>query len=294
MSLKATTTVLAITSLFASGIAGAWTTITPIPFDTDGAIKNMSVKAKGFGDPDFGGQAWAMHGKWGTFNATKGRKVTITISNPQSCTTANSVTTCTGPVNGFHPAVTTWKRPQGTYSYTVGTGAGKITKTVALTDAKYVPDHNFTPTQSYISTGKSQNHVQDASSSTNPAIASAFYKSGSALIRPGYDTATTPTEADQVLLEDGTTLIGLPRMLHVKSAWDADKATTVWNKLNSDPNLVIARDGVAGKVILTFIPDQTTSYEFFVGGWNPDDSIKTANPFAQVDVKVEGLASTPL
>jgi hypothetical protein len=254
---------MALTGLLAGNPAGAWTTISPVDFNAQSSAI-MNIRSKSFSDEAFGHQAWAMHGKWGVLNAVKGKSYTIMVDG-----SANA---------GLHPAVALWKRPIGTpeqpYRYFDGSAWVEVTN---LTPAKNVPDHNFFPVQSYINSGKSQQHVMESgggsggptvsrtiNGTTIEAPTSAFWK---AALRPGAEvTANTG-----VLLEDGQTDIGMARMLFVGAAYDADGASKIWNVLNVNPALMQQKDGVPGKVSLKFTADETAQYEFFVGGMNPDN-----------------------
>lgn len=252
--------------LAASTTANAWTTITPVAFTKDSSTAVMNIKSKSFSDPAFGHQAWAMHGKWGILNAEKGKRYTITVDG--------------SAVPGLHPAISAWKRPIG----------------ANLAEAKYVPDHNFFPAQSYINSGKSQQHVMESGGGTgndvitrkiNGADVSGpikdFWK---AALRPGAEV----TEATGVLLEDGKTDIGFPRMLFVGAAYDVDGASPM-DSLNVNPALDLQRDGRKGRVTLTFRADETAQYEFFVGAMNPDQSHTVA--FNDVNVSVGFPMSFP-
>lgn len=262
-----------------AGSAGAWTSIdeptdlilgTAVKLctglgDVSGDCKTTSPTA--FGDPSFGGQAWSHTGRWGKFEATKGKKVSITV---EAWTDANM----TAYVPGYHPAITVWKRPIGSITNPT---TGAVTP---LTNAKYAPDHFFAPTQSYLETGQSQNKVQSSSASATPNLpalaAATFGAANKTLIRPGNTVAgVAVTAADQVFLEDDQTMIGFPRMIFAKAAWDADGAQAFVNPLNVWPGLVIHKDKKQGKVTLDFIPDETAQYEIFVGGYFPDVGVTT-------------------
>jgi len=306
----------AIAGLLGATSANAWTTVSPKAFSAAIPSYTMAFRVKSFGDPAFGGQAWAMHGDWGTLTATKGTPVTITVD-------ASAVT-------GLHPAVTVWKRPVGTvaqpYSYYNGPknvyqkdASGNFVKDASgnkipanlvqvtnLAPATTVPDHNFTPTQSYIETGASQQHIQGVSFAMGPG--SCTDGSGVTCVSETKDVGTNagitaknvefwtaakrgtnPTAASPVLLENGATEIGFPRMLHVRSAWDADGAATIWNQLNRDPLLVQQKDGNVGKVSVTFTPNESVQYEFFVGGLNPDAAIASSVVKQNATVTVTGV-----
>lgn len=268
-----------------AGSAVAWTAVVPEPLVLGEAVKLCDglgavsgdcklTATTSFGDPSFGGQAWAHTGRWGKFNATKGKKVSITV---EAWTDANM----TAYVPGYHPAITVWKRPIGTITNPT---TGAVTP---LADVKYVPDHFFSPTLSYQETGQSQNHVQGSSTGATPNLpalaAATFGKANTTLIRPGNTAAgLSVTAADQVFSEDAQTLIGFPRMIFAKAAWDADGAQAFVNPLNVWPGLVIHKDKKQGKVTLDFIPDETAQYEIFVGGYNPD---ATTTPAAVLTAK---------
>lgn len=254
----------ALAGLLAGNPASAWTTISPASFSDASTTAVMKIRSKSFSDEAFGHQAWAMHGKWGVFNAVKGKTYTIIVDG-----SANP---------GLHPALALYKRPIGTpeqpYRYYDGSAWVEITN---LTPAKNVPDHNFFPVQSYINSGKSQQHVMESGGGgggpevtrkiggvdvTGPSTD--FWK---AALRPGAEvTANTG-----ILLEDGKTDIGMARMLFVGAAYDADGASKIWNALNVNPALMQQKDGVPGKVTYRFTADESVQYEFFVGGMNPDN-----------------------
>jgi hypothetical protein len=266
-----------ITGLLAASTANAWTTVTPVNFTLNDAPEVMSIRAASFSDPRFGYQGWAMHGKWGVFNATKGKTYKVTVdgrSNP-----------------GLHPAVAVWKRPIGTpeqpYVYPDGS---KVTN---LTPANRVPDHNFFPVQSYINSGKSQRHVMESgggsgcTTSWTRTIAGTsvtatpcdFWKA--ALLPNAEVTATTG-----LLLEDGSTDIGMARMLFAKAVYDADRAKSLRDySLNVNPALEQERDGRPGFLTMEFRADETAQYQIFVGGMNPDDGVDV-NAFMPVQVTV--------
>ena len=234
-----------------------------------------------------------MHGKWATFTAKAGQQVTLTVDG-------------TAAVAGFHPAVTIWKRPVGTVDSPYIYKEGGIFKTVTnLTPAMYVPDHNFTATQSYINSAATQQHNQEASggSCTNSDTLTCALQTRT--IIDSNDTPVTitaksvafwnaakrdaPTTGDVgVLLENGTTDIGLPRMIRAASVADGDGAPKIFNKLNVDPNLRVVKDGVAGKVTAIFTPNESVQYQVFVGGWNPNAAAELNN---NVDVTIMGAAN---
>ena len=318
--LKTSLITVAVTGLLAASSANAWTTISPVEFNVASQSAVMSIRSKSFSDPAFGYQGWAMHGKWGVLNAVKGKSYTITVSPSSVDASGNAVT----PVAGLHPAVAVYKRPIGTvanpYVYYEGAKTGfqkdasgnwvkdgsgnRVPNSVAnkreltnLTEAKYVPDHNFFPVQSYINSGRSQNHVMESGGgSGGPTVTktingtdvtaplSAFWK---AALRPtsgaGAIDATTG-----VLLEDGATDIGFPRMLFAIAGYDADaNETTIWNKLDVNPALRALKGDGSGNVAVTFKANEDAQYEFFVGGINPDAAANTSTPYP-VNVAVTG------
>ena len=265
---------VALMSLAFAGSAGAWTAVGPAAIPTSGVAVKLCdglgaasgdcklTSNASFGDPSFGGQAWAHTGRWAVFNAKKGKKVTITI---EAWTDAN----LSAYVDGYHPAVSVWKRPIGSIT-NPSTGVS-----TPLTDAKYVPDHFFSPTQSYLETGQTQNHVQASSTSATPNLpalaAATFGTSNKTLVRPGNTAAgVSVTAANQVFLEDDVTLIGFPRMIFAGAAWDADGVNAFVNPINVWPGLQIKKDKKSAKVVMTFIPDETAQYELFAGGYNPN------------------------
>ena len=267
----------AITGLLAASTASAWTTVSPASLKVGGAAEEMTIRAASFSDPKFGYQGWAMHGKWGVFNAERGRVYLIGVDGRSQA--------------GLHPAVTVWKRPIGTpeqpYFYPDGTSVTN------LTPANRVPDHNFFPVQSYINSGKSQQHVlesgggsgcttnwtRDIAGTSVTATPCDFWK---AALRPSADV----TENTGLLLEDGSTDIGMARMLFVEAAYDADGAPSLRdNSLNVNPSLEQQRDGKPGFVTLKFKADETAQYQIFVGGMNPNPGVPT-NVFMPVSVRV--------
>jgi hypothetical protein len=319
----------AISGLLAASSANAWmNNITVTPFASGDAAKTMTIRVKSYGDPAFGGQAWSMHGRWGTFNAVKGTPVTIeVVTGAPKDASGNIVKDASGndlPVGSIHPAVTVWKRPIGTvaqpYSYYNGPKnvyqkdasgnflkdasgnkvPANLVKLTNLSTADYVPDHDFDPTASYIETGKSQNHNQGTSGAgcTDGAVPCATMTktidgtSVTAKVASFWAQArraTSPGEGTTVLAEDGTTDIGFPRMLHVRSVFDADGVDTkYWNPLHRDPLLALQKDLTPGKVTLTFTPNESTQYEFFVGGLNPDSRIAGNTVFQPAQVTVSG------
>ena len=320
--LKTSLITAAVTGLLAASSANAWTTITPVEFNVASQTAVMSIRSKSFSDPAFGYQGWAMHGKWGVLNAVKGKSYTITVSPSSVDASGNAVT----PVAGLHPAVAVYKRPIGTvanpYVYYEGAKTGfqkdasgnwvkdasgnRVPNSVAnkreltnLTEAKYVPDHNFFPVQSYINSGRSQNHVMESgptAGTSGPTVTktingtdvtaplTAFWR---AALRPtsgaGAIDATTG-----VLLEDGATDIGFPRMLFAIAGYDADaNETTIWNKLDVNPALRALKGDGSGNVAVTLKANEDAQYEFFVGGINPDAAANTST-FYPVNVAVTG------
>lgn len=265
----------AFTGMFAVSTANAWTTINPVSFTVNGGTEVMSIRPASFSDPKFGYQGWAMHGKWGVLNAEKGRTYRVIVdgrNNP-----------------GLHPAVAVWKRPIGTPAQPYMYPNGAIVTN--LTPANRVPDHNFFPVQSYINSGKSQQHVmesgggsgcttswtRDIAGTSITATPCDFWK---AALRPGAEV----TADTGILLEDGSTDIGVARMLFAEAVYDADKAPSLRdNSLNVNPALEQQRDGKAGFVTATFRADETAQYQFFVGGMNPDAGVDTAK-FMDVSV----------
>ena len=278
----------AIVAVMAADAANAWTTVSPTAL-TNGTPATLSVRKLSFSDPTFGYQAWAMHGKWATFTAVAGQQITLTVDG--SAATA-----------GFHPAVTIWKRPIGTPAAPYKYKGGEMTN---LTPAMYVPDHNFGGTQSYINSAATQQHNQEASSGSCTDSADLTCALQTRTITDSTGTPVTitaksvafwnaakrdapTTGAMGVLLEDGTTDIGLPRMIRATSVADGDGAAAITNKLNSDPNLKVIKDGVAGKVTAYFVPNESVQYQVFVGGWNPGASADLNNT---VNVTIDGAAN---
>ncbi len=268
----------AVTGLFAASAANAWTTVSPVSFSPNGPVEIMSIRPASFSDPRFGYQGWAMHGKWGVLNANKGKTYKIIVdgrSNP-----------------GLHPAVAVWKRPIGTpdqpYLYPDGS---KVTN---LTPANRVPDHNFFPVQSYISSGRSQQHAMESTANNNcttqwtktiggNSVTAACHEFWKAALRPGAEV----TETTGILLEDGSTDIGMARMLFAKAVYDADRSKSLSNySLNVNPELEQERDGKSGYLTLEFRADETAQYQFFVGGMNPDDGVDV-NAFVPVKVTLQ-------
>jgi hypothetical protein len=237
----------------------------------------MTVRAASFSDPKFGYQGWAMHGKWGVFNAERGRTYHISVDGR-------------GQI-GLHPAVAVWKRPIGTaeqpYVYPDGT---VVTN---LTPANRVPDHNFFPVQSYINSGRSQQHAMESTANNNCTtqwtrtiggnnVTAQCHEFWKAALRPAADV----TENTGLLLEDGSTDIGMARMLFVDAAYDTDGAPSLRdNSLNVNPALEQQRDGKPGFVTLKFKADETAQYQIFVGGMNPNPGVAT-DVFMPVSVRV--------
>jgi Copper(I)-binding protein CorA len=256
-----------ISGLLAASTANAWTTVSPVSFAVNGATEVMTVRAASFSDPKFGYQGWAMHGKWGVFSAEKGRTYRVIVdgrNNP-----------------GLHPAVAVWKRPIGTpqQPYLYPNGA-TVTN---LTPANRVPDHNFFPVQSYISSGRSQQHAMESTANNNCTTQWTKTIGGNSVTAPCHEfwkaalrPAAGVTENTGLLLEDGSTDIGMARMLFAAAAYDADKASNLRDdSLNVNPALQQQRDGKAGFVTATFRADETAQYQFFVGGMNPDTGVAT-------------------
>jgi hypothetical protein len=267
----------AITGLLAASTAHAWTTVSPASLKVGGAAEVMTVRAASFSDPKFGYQGWAMHGKWGVFNAERGRTYHISVDGR-------------GQI-GLHPAVAVWKRPIGTaeqpYVYPDGT---VVTN---LTPANRVPDHNFFPVQSYINSGRSQQHAMESTANNNCTtqwtrtiggnnVTAQCHEFWKAALRPAADV----TENTGLLLEDGSTDIGMARMLFVDAAYDTDGAPSLRdNSLNVNPALEQQRDGKPGFVTLKFKADETAQYQIFVGGMNPNPGVAT-DVFMPVSVRV--------
>jgi|GEM_PF-1871458 len=280
----------AVAAVMTAGAANAWTTALAVTELTNGNPANLSVRKLSFSDPAFGYQSWAMHGAWATFTAKAGQQVAITVDGSANV--------------DFHPALTAWKRPIGTPEAPYKYKGGQMTN---LTMAKYVPDHNFTGTESYINSGSTQQHIQDASLSftcTDSADLTCATQTrtfnDTTTGQPVTVTAKTvefwgsakrdtlPTGATGVLLEDGTTDIGLPRMIRAASVADGDGAAAITNKLNYDPNLKVVKDGVAGKVTAYFVPNESVQYQVFFGGWNAGANAVTNNP---ITVTIMGAAN---
>jgi hypothetical protein len=129
-------------------------------------------------------------------------------------------------VAGFHPAVTVWKRPIGTVDTYIYNEGGTFMTVTNLTPAMYVPDH--TGTQSHINSAATQQHNQEASngSCTDSDTLTCALQTRTITDSTGTPVTitaksaefwnaakrTSPTTGDMgVLLEDGTTDIGLPR-----------------------------------------------------------------------------------
>ena len=185
-----------------------------------------------------------------------------------------------------------------------------------LTDASRVPDHNFFPVQSYINSGQSQQHVlesgggsgcsttvertitglsgitdasgnllQDASGNAPASLK--FAATPCKFWAAAKRTSAELTAQPGVLLEDGATDIGFPRMLFAAAGYDADGFTTpLWNQLDVNPGLKALRKSDPGTVEVVFKANETAQYEFFVGGLNPDAGHTVA--FYPVDVAVTG------
>jgi hypothetical protein len=267
-----------ISGLLAASTANAWTTVTPASLKVGGAAEVMTVRPASFSDPKFGYQGWAMHGKWGVFNAERGRTYFIHVDGRSQ--------------TGLHPALALYKRPVGTpeqpYVYPDGT---RVTN---LTPANRVPDHNFFPVQSYISSGRSQQHAMESTANNNcttqwtktiggNSVTAACHEFWKAALRPGAEV----TETTGILLEDGSTDIGMARMLFAKAVYDADRSKSLSNySLNVNPELEQERDGKSGYLTLEFRADETAQYQFFVGGMNPDDGVDV-NAFVPVKVTLQ-------
>jgi hypothetical protein len=281
----------AVAAMMASGSASAWTTVSPVALANNTPV-TLSIRTSSFSDPAFGYQAWAMHGKWATFNAVKGQKVTITVDGSAT--------------KDLHPAFTVWKRPIGTpeQPYTWKQGGTTMSMT-NLTPAKYVPDHNFNPMQSYIESGATQQHIQGSGGgSCSGATVTCATETKTITGTDGVPVTitaksvefwkaakrTAPVDgATPVLLEDGTTEIGLPRMIRVFSVADHDAAPGV-SAINKDNALALVKDGVPGKVERSFIPGETAQFQIFIGGYNPGPAFKDAAAFKDVIVTVQGAA----
>lgn len=267
MKFSLTLAAAGLTGLMAATTANAWTTVEVADMVVNGnSPEIMNVTAASFSDPAFGHQAWAHTGRWGAFNAEKGRTYRIIVDGRSTA--------------GLHPAVTVWKRPVGTPTNPYVYWDGTLNQFVSLTNlapAENVPDHFFFPVQSYIESGTSQQHVLESSggqgcttqwtrtigTTSVTATPCDFWKSS---LRTNEDLAANPG----VLLEDGSTYIGFPRMLWTAAAYDADGGTKIWNTLNNSPQLEAERDGKKGFVTLSFRADEAAQYEFYVGGINPD------------------------
>jgi hypothetical protein len=282
----------AVAAMMTAGAANAWTTVSPVAL-TNNTPVTLSIRTASFSDPAFGYQAWAMHGKWATFNAVKGQKVTIAVDG--------------SAVADLHPAFTVWKRPIGTpeqpFTWIQG---GKTMSMTNLTPAKYVPDHNFNPMQSYIESGATQQHIQGSGGgSCSDATVTCATETKTITGTDGVPMTITAKSvefwkaakrtapvngATPVLLEDGTTEIGLPRMIRVVSAADNDAAPIGVSNINKDPNLLLPMDGVPGKVERSFVPDRTAQYQIFIGGYNPGPIFKDAPAYKDVVVTVQGAA----
>lgn len=277
-----TITATALIGMFMATNASAWTTVEATPFDINGVGQVQQIRASGFSDPAFGYQGWAHQGRWGTFNAVKGKQYKIVVDGRANV--------------GVHPAVALWKRPIGTptqpYTYWDG-DQNKFVSLTNLTPAVNVPDHFFFPMQSYIESGVAQQHVMESSGGgsdcqtqwtrtiNGTTITAPNCSFWSAALRTKDELAAQPG----VLLEDGTTDIGYPRMLFAKAVYDADRAGKMWNTLNVNPLLEQQRDGKQGFLTLQFTADETSQYEFFVGAMNPDPGTPVA--WYNVDVSVK-------
>lgn len=65
------------------------------PFDSAHSTANLSIRYKSWSDPAFGDLGWTHTSAWGSFSATQGQDVTITLL-------ANDI--------GIHPGATVWYR----------------------------------------------------------------------------------------------------------------------------------------------------------------------------------------
>jgi len=278
----------AVAAVMTAGAANAWTTALAVTSLTNGNPASLSVRKLSYSDPTFGYQAWGMHGAWATFTAVAGQQVAITVDGSANV--------------DFHPAVTAWKRPIGTPEAPYKYKGGEMTN---LTMAKYIPDHNFTATQSYINSASTQQHNQEASSGSCTDSAELTCALQTRTITDSTNNPVTITAKSTefwnaakrtapvngtmgVLLEDGTTDIGLPRMIRAASFADGDGAAAMMNKLNSDPNLKVIKDGVAGKVTAYFVPNESVQYQVFFGGWNAGAGAALNNP---ITVTIMGAAN---
>lgn len=66
------------------------------PFVTDGTAQTLKARFKSWRDPAFGDMGWTHHSSWGSFEATKGQMVTITVNSTDAA--------------DFHPGVSVWYR----------------------------------------------------------------------------------------------------------------------------------------------------------------------------------------
>ena len=295
-----TTTLTALTVLGTATPASAWTRATGLIYSPEHPNDVVQVSNKSFSDPAFGYQAWTHFGKWGTFEAKKGKTYRIIVSNPQYIGDTSPVAG-----EGLHTAITLWKRPNGP----------------GMEDANLTPDHNFSPTNDYIETGASLQHIQSSGGGGAPtpygctdtaerkcdivtrtltdadgksmkitAKTTEFWKAAKRDLSPW----TTPGDAP-VLLDDGTTEIGQPRMMHIAAVVDDDSYAggpiTNWPALSSSPRLKKVRDKVPGRVVLKFKADEDTRYQFYVGGINPEMPAAQYNGKGKftVDVMIKGL-----
>lgn len=265
----------AFCGLMVASTANAWTTVAVNKPVVNGNVPViMNITAASFSDPAFGYQAWAHTGSWGSFTAEKGRTYRIIVDGRDTA--------------GLHPAVTVWKRPVGTpadpYIYWDGT-LNQFVSLTNLAPAENVPDHFFFPVQSYIESGTAQQHVLESTPQTKCTTSWTRVINGNSItatpcdfwgasLRTSEDLAANPG----VLLEDGATYIGFPRMLWTAAVYDADGATKIWNTLNNSPQLQQQRDAKKGYVTLSFRADETSQYQFYVGGINPDAPIKGKVP----------------
>lgn len=247
---------LVLTSLLTSTSAHAWFSFTNTPLTNDTTQPFTGVKGNASGNPDFGGEAWAMHGKWTSFNATKGASVTILIQT----TTANAS-------NPMHPALTLWKRPQGSATYKVLPVPPSTTSTTNTLD--FAANNNVPGGYLYNNAGILQDNVTKAY-----AVDHNFIPTNSFVM-------------DNVKLEDGT-LAGDVRMIHLKSMYDND----AWSKArgiyypNNQFGITAVQDGTPGRLEYTFTAPETGNYQMFIGGYRPENGL---NSNFNVDVKVTGI-----
>jgi hypothetical protein len=65
-------------------------------FTAEAPTQTLTARFKSWRDPAFGDMGWTHHSSWGSFQATKGQMVTITVNSPDAA--------------DFHPGVTVWYR----------------------------------------------------------------------------------------------------------------------------------------------------------------------------------------